>query len=59
MKTWIEQALREPDIVEDKGARRSFFKRLPDRRIMLRVVTPIGDPEYVTTAYFDRGKPCA
>jgi hypothetical protein len=57
-KTLIEQTLREPDLVEDKGARRSFFKCLPGRRIMLRVVTPVGDPEYVITAYFDRKKPC-
>ena len=59
LKTWIEQTLREPDVVEERGARRSFFKRLAGRRIMLRVVTPAGDPEYVVTAYFDRKKPCA
>jgi hypothetical protein len=58
-KTGIEQTLREPDLVEDKGSRRSFFKCLSGRRIMLRVVTPISDPEYVVTAYFDRKKPCA
>jgi hypothetical protein len=59
LKSWIEQTLREPDLVEEKGSRRSFFKRLPGRRIMLRVVTPASDPEYVITAYFDRKKPCA
>ena len=59
LKSWIEQTLREPDLVEEKGSRRSFFKRLPGRRIMLRVVTPVTDPEYVITAYFDRKKPCA
>jgi hypothetical protein len=59
VKAWVEQTLREPDIVEDKGTRRSFFKRLPGRRLMLRVVTPATDPEYVITAYFDRTKPCA
>jgi len=26
---------------------------------MLRVVTPVSDPEYVIIAYFDRKKPCA
>jgi uncharacterized protein DUF4258 len=59
LKTWIEQTLREPDVVEDKGSRRSFFKCLPGRRIMLRVVTPVSDQGYVVTAYFDRKKPCA
>jgi hypothetical protein len=59
LKTWVELTLREPDLVEEKGSRRSFFKCLPGRRIMLRVVTPIADPEYVVTAYFDRKKPCA
>ena len=59
LKAWVEQTLREPDIVEDKGTRRSFFKRLAGRRVMLRVVTPAADPEYVVTAYFDRTKPCA
>ncbi len=59
LKTWIEQTLREPDFIEEQGSRRSFFKRLPGRRIMLRVVTPLDDPEYVVTAYFDRKKPCA
>ena len=59
LKVWVEQTLREPDLVEDTGSRRSFFKCLPGRRIMLRVVTPLSDPEYIITAYFDRTKPCA
>lgn len=59
LRPWIEQTLREPDLVEDKGPRWSFFKCLPGRRVMLRVVTPARDPEYVVTAYFDRKKPCA
>lgn len=59
LKVWVEQTLREPDLVEDKGSRRSFFKCLLGRRIMLRVVTPLSDPEYIITAYFDRTKPCA
>lgn len=46
LKAWIEQTLREPDLVEETGTRRSFFKCLPERRIMLRVVTPTNDPEY-------------
>ncbi len=58
-KAWVEQTVREPDVVEQKGSRRSFFKCLPGRRIMLRVVTPADDPEYIITAYFDRTKPCA
>lgn len=58
LKTWVEQTVREPDVVEQKGSRRSFFKSLPGRRIMLRVVTPADDPEYIITAYFDRTKPC-
>jgi hypothetical protein len=59
LKAWVEETLRRPDLVEDKGLRRSFFKCLPGRRIMLRVVTPASDPGYVITAYFDRTKPCA
>jgi Domain of unknown function (DUF4258) len=58
LKAWVEQTLREPDLVEDKGSRRSYFKCLPGRRIMLRVVALVSDPEYIITAYFDRTKPC-
>jgi hypothetical protein len=58
-KAWVEAVLRDPDAVEVAGARRSFFKCLPGRHVMLRVVTPAHDPEHVITAYFDRTKPCA
>ena len=57
-KAWVETALTRPDAVETAGRRRSFFKRLPGRHVMLRVVTPADDPEFVITAYFDRTKPC-
>lgn len=57
-KAWVEATLREPDAIETRGNRRSFFKRLPGRRVMLRVVTPLHDPEYVITVFFDRTKPC-
>ena len=39
--------------------RMSFLKSLPGRQFMLRVVTPVHEPGYVITAYFDRRKPCA
>ena len=58
-KTWIEETLRNPDATEDRNRRRSFLKCLPGRHVMLRVVTPVDDPEFVITAYFDRTKPCA
>jgi Domain of unknown function (DUF4258) len=58
-KEWVEKAINEPDATEIRGSRRSFLCRVPERRIMLRVVTPLGDPHYVITAYFDRTKPCA
>ena len=57
-KEWIEETLRAPDAVESAGSRQSFFKCLPGRRVMLRVVTPATDPEYIITAYFDRTRPC-
>lgn len=57
-KEWVEQALRHPDETETWAGRQSFLKRLPDRHVMLRVVTARSDPEYVITAYFDRTKPC-
>ena len=56
---WVEETLSHPDATETKGLRRSFLKCLPGRRVMLRVVTPLHDPAYVITAYFDRTKPCA
>jgi hypothetical protein len=58
-KTWVEEAIRKPDATETKGNRRSYFKRVPGRRVMLRVVVLVRDPEYVITAYFDRKTPCA
>jgi hypothetical protein len=58
-KSSVEVVLRDPDAVEVTGSRRSFFKCLPDRHVMLRVVTPLNDPDYVITAYFDRTRPCA
>lgn len=58
-KAWIELTLAHPDLTETGRQRRSWLKCLPGRRIMLRVVTPLRDPEYVITAYFDRTKPCA
>jgi hypothetical protein len=58
-KAWIEQTIINPDAVEIRGSRRSCFKCLPGRHIMLRVVTAVSDPEYVITAYFDRNRPCA
>ena len=56
---WVENTIAHPDATEIKGHRRSFLKCLPGRRVMLRVVTPLRDPEYVITAYFDRTRPCA
>lgn len=57
-KPWVEATLESPDLMEQSGARKSFFQCLPGRRVMLRVVTPVADSEYVITAYFDRTKPC-
>jgi hypothetical protein len=61
-KASVEAVLHNPDVVETAESRRSFFKCLPGRHVMLlmlRVVTPLNDPEYVITAYFDRTRPCA
>lgn len=58
-KASVEAVLHNPDVVETAGTRRSFFKCLPGRHVMLRVVTALNDPEYVVTAYFDRTRPCA
>jgi hypothetical protein len=58
-KDWVELTIREPEASETRGNRRSFLRCVPGRRIMLRVVTPLDDPDYVITAYFDRTKPCA
>ena len=58
-KAWIEAVLAAPDALEEGTRRRSVLKCLPGRRVMLRVVTPLDDPTFVITAYFDRTKPCA
>ena len=57
-KALIDETIRNPDDTETKGNRLSFLKCLPGRHVMLRVVTPGSDPEYVITAYFDRTRPC-
>lgn len=57
-REWVEETIRSPDATETRGRRLSYLKCLPGRRIMLRVVTPLADPEYVVTAYFDRRRPC-
>lgn len=57
-REWVEETIRSPDTIETRGRRQSYLKCLPGRRIMLRVVTSLDDPEYVVTAYFDRRKPC-
>ena len=57
-KTWIEDVLAESDTSETVNGRTSFFKCLPGRHVMLRVVTPERDPHFVITAYFDRTRPC-
>jgi Domain of unknown function (DUF4258) len=58
-KSWIEDTMRNPDASEINNGRASFLKCLPGRHVMLRVVTPEFDTEFVVTAYFDRTKPCA
>lgn len=58
-KEWVEETIHNPDETETQGSRLSYLKCLPDRHIMLRVVTSVHDPQYVITAYFDRKKPCA
>jgi hypothetical protein len=57
-RKWVEETIRNPDATETKSLRRSYFKCLTGRHVMLRVVTPLYDPEYVITAYFDRRRPC-
>jgi len=58
-KALVEETVRRPDATETKGSRLSYLKCFPGRHVMLRVVVPVRDPEYVITAYFDRTKPCA
>jgi Domain of unknown function (DUF4258) len=57
-KRWVEETILHPDETETEGSRKSYLKCLPARHVMLRVVTPVLDPEFVITAYFDRTKPC-
>jgi len=58
-KSLIEETLRAPDATETAGRRTSFMKCFPGRHVMLRVVTPEFDHDFVITAYFDRTRPCA
>jgi hypothetical protein len=58
-KSLIEETLRAPDTTETVGRRTSFLKCFPGRHVMLRVVTPEFDPDFVITAYFYRTRPCA
>ena len=53
------QTLSDPDETETRGHRKSFLRCFPDRKFALRVVTPLHEPDYVITAYFDRRRPCA
>ena len=55
----VEEAIRNPDTVETKRNRRLYLKCPSARHIMLLVVTPADDPDYVIIAYFDRTRPCA
>ena len=57
-KASVEETIRNPAATEAEGHRLSYLKCLPDRHVMLRVVVPANDPEFVITAYFDRTKPC-
>jgi Domain of unknown function (DUF4258) len=57
-KPLIEETLRYPDSTETKNKRTSFLKCFPNRHVMLRVVTPELDHEFVITAYFDRTRRC-
>jgi len=59
-KQWVEETILDHDETETSknGRRQSYLKCLPSRRVMLRVIVPINDAEYVISAYFDRRKPC-
>ena len=50
-KAWVEDTILNPDVVETRGNRRSHFKCLPGRHIMLRVVTAENDPEIVISLF--------
>lgn len=58
---WVEDTIRHSEAIEHDAAtyRQSYFKCLPGRRVMLRVIVPQSDPDYVISAYFDRRRPCA
>jgi hypothetical protein len=43
----------------DEHAEFQIGRRSIEKSWMLRVLTPLNDPEYVISAYFDRTKPCA
>jgi Domain of unknown function (DUF4258) len=58
-KALVEETIQNPDATETDNHRLSYLKCLPGRHVMLRVVVPVNDPEFVVTAYFDRTKPCA
>ena len=58
-KNWVEETIKNPDSTETANNRLSFLKCLPGRHVMLRVVTPVNEPDHVITTYFDRTKPCA
>lgn len=57
-REWVEATLRFPEEQEVRDNKRSFLRCHPERGKKLRVVTRLGDPQYVITAYFDRRKPC-
>jgi hypothetical protein len=56
-KTWIGFTLQAPDTVGERPDA-TTLSQVSGRHVMLRVVAPLSDPEYVITAYFDRTKPC-
>lgn len=58
-KSLTKETLRAPDAIEIAGRRTSFLRCFPGRHVMLRVVTPELDQQFVVTAYFDRTRPCA
>ena len=49
-KAWIEIVLQSPDTLEKGRTRQSFFKCLPGRHVMLRVVTPLNDVAPISMA---------
>ena len=57
-KALVEDTIRNRDTTETEGHRLSYLKCFPGRHVMLRVVVPVNDLEFIITAYFDRTKPC-